>query len=107
MLGVTVTKQVIEKPFQVIQSILNVLGLEVIKNRVSIKNKDILVFNPINHSYGRADTYNLGRKDVDQINLNKSTRTYVFYSDSISYQRMTDIVKAKQVKEIEEVVLPF
>ena len=99
LLGVTVTKQVIEKPFQVIQSILNVLGLETNSKKVRVKNEDILTYNPINWSY---QSYQ--RED----RISKVQIRY-YYADKESYQRIASIIKAKQAKEaeLEKVVLPF
>ena len=99
MLGVTVTKQVIEKPFQVIQSILKVLGLETNSKKVRVKNEDILTYNPINWSY---QSYQ--RED----RISKVQIRY-YYADKESYQRIASIIKAKQAKEaeLEKVVLPF
>jgi hypothetical protein len=104
LFGVTIKKDVESKPYQAIQAILNVLGLNSVRKQSRLKRKNILVYNPINYSYQTVITHNYSARKP--INPEESVRYYSFYADKESYIRMTEITKAKQVKEL-EVEIPF
>lgn len=97
LLGVTIKKDVINSPHQAIQTILAVLGVETSSKRLTVKKKDILNYNPINWSYQFYQ-----KEDGDS-----KVKVRYYYANKQSYQRVTDIVKAKQTKEAEKVILPF
>lgn len=99
LLGVTISKDVTEKPYQAIQAILFVLGLDTINKRVTVRKGNELVYNPINGSYCSYQ-----EKDADE-----NVRVRYYYADKESHQRMMAILEAKQTKqaELEKELLPF
>ncbi len=99
LLKVKITSNVVEKPFQAIQSILNVLGLGAVRKQKRVNRGDILIYNWINHSYGSVEGYNIGLNEANQINPDENIRHYFFYADLEAYQRMMAILDAKQTKE--------
>jgi hypothetical protein len=104
LLGVTIKKDVENKPYQAIQEILAVLGLGTIRKQNRVKRKDILVFNPINSSYQTVTAYNYSSNTP--INPEESVRLYSFYADKDSYSRMTEIIKARHIEKV-KVEIPF
>jgi hypothetical protein len=106
-LGISVSKDVVEKPFQTIQAILSVLGLGAESKRKRVKRSDVYLFNPINKSYQSVESYNIGA--LKPLNPDENVRAYFYYADKEAHQRMMAILEAKQAKEaeLEKELLPF
>ncbi|MGJ5628104.1 plasmid replication protein, CyRepA1 family [Nostoc sp. CALU 1950] len=97
LLGVSVPKDVEEKPFQFIQAVLNTLGLATIDKRVSVRKGDVLVNSWCGGVY----------PDVD---ADEKIRVRKYYLDLSSVEMMNKILKAKEenfAKKGEMVGLPF
>ncbi|MCC5622553.1 hypothetical protein, partial [Nostoc sp. CHAB 5715] len=97
LLGVSVPKDVEDKPFQFIQAVLNTLGLATIDKRVSVRKGDVLVNSWCGGVY----------PDVD---VDEKIRVRKYYLDLSSVEMMNKILKAKEenfAKKGELVGLPF